>query len=85
VISSKVHKNATRTLIFFSGCITGLALNPFDIRNIIGVVKSYTTRVGGGPFPTEQLGDVGKALQDIGGEVGVTTGRRRRCGERRPY
>lgn len=74
-----------RALIFFSGCITGLALNPLDVRNIIGVVKSYTTRVGGGPFPTEQVGDVGKALQELGGEVGVTTGRRRRCGKRKSF
>lgn len=71
--------------MFFSGCISGLALNPFDIQNIIGVVKSYTTRVGGGPFPTEQFGDIGTKLQDIGGEIGVTTGRRRRCGKQRPY
>ncbi|KAI4869664.1 adenylosuccinate synthetase [Hypoxylon rubiginosum] len=62
------------------GCIQGLALNPFNIKNIIGVVKAYTTRVGGGPFPTEQLGDIGTMLQEIGGEIGVSTGRRRRCG-----
>lgn len=37
------------------GVITGLAISPFKIRTIIGVVKAYTTRVGGGPFPTEQL------------------------------
>jgi adenylosuccinate synthase len=62
------------------GCIQGLSLSPFNIKDIIAVVKAYTTRVGGGPFPTEQLGDEGKALQDIGGEIGVSTGRRRRCG-----
>jgi adenylosuccinate synthase len=43
-------------------------------------VKAYTTRVGGGPFPTEDLGEVGNKLQEIGREFGVTTGRRRRCG-----
>ncbi len=37
------------------GVLTGLALNPFNIKEIIGVVKAYTTRVGSGPFPTEQL------------------------------
>lgn len=37
------------------GVITGLAISPFEIGNIIGVVKAYTTRVGAGPFPTEQL------------------------------
>ncbi|KAI1768211.1 adenylosuccinate synthetase [Hypoxylon sp. FL1150] len=62
------------------GCIQGLGLSPFNIKNIIGVVKAYTTRVGGGPFPTEQHGDVGTTLQEIGGEIGVSTGRRRRCG-----
>ncbi|CAK7212313.1 Adenylosuccinate synthase [Sporothrix curviconia] len=62
------------------GCIQGLALSPFNLKNVIAVVKAYTTRVGGGPFPTEQLNDVGTKLQDIGGEIGVSTGRRRRCG-----
>jgi len=47
---------------------------------IIGVVKAYTTRVGGGPFPTEQLNEVGETLQTVGREFGVTTGRKRRCG-----
>jgi adenylosuccinate synthase len=62
------------------GIISGLALNPTKISNIIGVVKAYTTRVGGGPFPTEDLGEIGSKLQDIGREFGVTTGRKRRCG-----
>jgi len=62
------------------GCIQGLTLSPFAIKNVIAVVKAYTTRVGGGPFLTEQLGDIGHALQEIGGEIGVSTGRRRRCG-----
>ena len=62
------------------GCIQGLALNPFNIKHIIGVVKAYTTRVGGGPFPSEQEGDAGRKLQELGGEIGVSTGRRRRCG-----
>ncbi|RPB04197.1 Adenylosuccinate synthetase [Choiromyces venosus 120613-1] len=62
------------------GAITGLAISPFKIKNIIGVVKAYTTRVGAGPFPTEQLNEVGDHLQSVGREFGVTTGRRRRCG-----
>lgn len=62
------------------GIFTGLSLNPTKISNILGVVKAYTTRVGGGPFPTEDLGEVGNKLQEIGREFGVTTGRRRRCG-----
>ncbi|EFX00192.1 adenylosuccinate synthetase [Grosmannia clavigera kw1407] len=62
------------------GCIQGLTLNPTFIKDVIAVTKAYTTRVGGGPFPTEQLNEVGTKLQDIGGEIGVSTGRRRRCG-----
>ncbi len=50
------------------------------IENIIGVVKAYTTRVGGGPFPTEQKNEVGEHLQKKGVEFGSTTGRKRRCG-----
>ncbi|KZV71919.1 AMPSase 1 [Peniophora sp. CONT] len=62
------------------GVCTGLGLPPRAIGQTIGVVKAYTTRVGGGPFPTEQLNDVGVHLQEVGREFGVTTGRRRRCG-----
>ncbi|MCJ1336889.1 hypothetical protein MMC09_002167 [Bachmanniomyces sp. S44760] len=62
------------------GVFTGLALNPMKIKEIIGVVKAYTTRVGGGPFPTEQLNETGSRLQTLGHEYGVTTGRTRRCG-----
>jgi adenylosuccinate synthase len=47
---------------------------------VIGVIKAYTTRVGSGPFPTELFDDDGTELQRIGGEVGVSTGRTRRCG-----
>ena len=59
------------------GVLTGLGLPPTAIRNVYGVVKAYTTRVGEGPFPTEQLNEVGEKLQDIGAEFGVTTGRKR--------
>ncbi|ESW97344.1 hypothetical protein KL918_000953 [Ogataea parapolymorpha] len=62
------------------GVLTGLGIPPQSIKNIYGVVKAYTTRVGEGPFPTEQLNEVGEKLQDIGHEYGVTTGRKRRCG-----
>jgi adenylosuccinate synthase len=62
------------------GVITGLGIPPRTIRNVYGVVKAYTTRVGEGPFPTEQLNEVGETLQDVGAEYGVTTGRKRRCG-----
>lgn len=62
------------------GAIQGLSLNPTKIKNIVGVVKAYTTRVGSGPFPTEQLNEFGEKLQVAGREFGVTTGRKRRCG-----
>jgi len=62
------------------GVITGLNLGWRSLREVIGVVKAYTTRVGSGPFPTEQLNSVGEKLQSVGHEVGVTTGRKRRCG-----
>lgn len=62
------------------GVITGLAISPLRIKEIIGVVKAYTTRVGMGPFPTEQFGEAGEHLQTVGREWGVTTGRKRRCG-----
>ena len=62
------------------GVITGLGIPPMAIKRVLGVVKAYTTRVGGGPFPTEDLGTVGATLQEVGAEYGVVTGRRRRCG-----
>ena len=61
------------------GVFTGLGLSPFRLKEIIGVVKAYTTRVGSGPLPTEQLNADGEKLQSVGREYGVTTGRRRVC------
>jgi len=62
------------------GVCTGLGLPPSAIGDVFGVAKAYCTRVGGGPFPTEQENDIGAAMQKIGHEYGVTTGRPRRCG-----
>ncbi|KAM9917482.1 hypothetical protein OXX59_009311 [Metschnikowia pulcherrima] len=62
------------------GVLTGLGIPPRTIRNVYGVVKAYTTRVGEGPFPSEQLNKDGETLQTVGAEYGVTTGRKRRCG-----
>ncbi|KAJ3001960.1 hypothetical protein HKX48_002602 [Thoreauomyces humboldtii] len=62
------------------GVCTGLGIPPTKIGKVLGVVKAYTTRVGGGPFPTEQLNEIGEHLQSVGFEVGTTTGRKRRCG-----
>lgn len=60
--------------------LTGTGLNHKSIRKVIGVTKAYTTRVGEGPFPTEQDNEHGNKLREIGGEYGTTTGRNRRCG-----
>lgn len=62
------------------GVCTGLGVPPRTVDCVIGVVKAYVTRVGAGPFPTEQLNDVGQSLRDNGHEYGTTTGRPRRCG-----
>ena len=62
------------------GASTGSGIGPTKITRVIGILKSYTTRVGSGPFPTELFDEDGEALRKIGGEVGVTTGRNRRCG-----
>jgi adenylosuccinate synthase len=62
------------------GAINGLGIPASAINRVIGVAKAYTTRVGNGPFPTEQEGPDGERLQKRGHEVGATTGRKRRCG-----
>jgi len=59
---------------------TGVGIGPTLIKNVVGIVKTYTTRVGNGPFPTELHDDTGECLQREGGEFGATTGRPRRCG-----
>jgi len=63
-----------------AGACTGLGLNPKDIGKVTGIVKAYCTRVGNGPFPSEDLGEDGKRLGEQGHEFGTTTGRARRCG-----
>jgi len=62
------------------GACTGSGIGPTRISRVIGIIKAYTTRVGSGPFPTELFDHDGEKLRSIGGEVGVTTGRARRCG-----
>jgi adenylosuccinate synthase len=63
-----------------AGACAGLGLNPKDIGKVTGIVKAYCTRVGNGPFPSEDLGEDGKRLGAQGHEFGTTTGRARRCG-----
>jgi len=62
------------------GACAGLGIPPNSIDNVIAVVKAYATRVGEGPFPTEDLGEMGEWLRAKGCEYGATTGRPRRCG-----
>lgn len=62
-----------------SACI-GLGIPPNKINKVIGIFKAYMTRVGSGPFPTEQLNATGEKLGVHGHEFGATTGRKRRCG-----
>lgn len=62
------------------GACTGLGLNPKDIGDITGIVKAYCTRVGNGPFPTEDFTHYGKTMGEVGKEFGAVTGRKRRCG-----
>ncbi len=62
------------------GVCAGAGVNPSTIEEVIGIAKAYTTRVGGGPFPTEEKGIMGDHLREKGGEYGATTGRPRRCG-----
>lgn len=62
------------------GACTGVGVGPVRIQEAIGIVKAYVTRVGAGPFPTEQENKIGAAMREIGVEYGTTTGRSRRCG-----
>jgi adenylosuccinate synthase len=62
------------------GVSTGLGIAPNRLKSVIGIAKAYTTRVGGGPFPTELANIEGNMLREQGGEYGATTGRPRRCG-----
>jgi adenylosuccinate synthase len=62
------------------GACVGSGIGPTKITSSLGIIKAYTTRVGAGPFPTELFDKWGEYLQTTGGEVGVNTGRRRRCG-----
>ena len=70
----------TASTVLSGGITAGAGISPKKIDNIIGVAKAYTTRVGGGPFPTELFDKDGDKLTELGKEYGATTGRRRRCG-----
>ena len=77
--------HGTYPYVTSSNCVagaacTGAGIGPTRIDRVLGISKAYTTRVGGGPFPTEETGPVGERLRERGGEFGATTGRPRRCG-----
>ncbi|MBW8243218.1 adenylosuccinate synthase [Muricauda oceani] len=63
-----------------AGACTGLGVAPNNIKNVLGIFKAYTTRVGSGPFPTELFDEDGAMMAKVGNEFGATTGRPRRCG-----
>lgn len=62
------------------GVCTGAGVGPVFIDEVYGVLKAYTSRVGAGPFPTEQNNEIGNTIRELGWEYGTTTGRPRRCG-----
>ena len=62
------------------GAAIGAGIAPMELDAVLGVVKAYTTRVGGGPLPTEMEGELGERTRKLGNEFGATTGRPRRCG-----
>ncbi len=62
------------------GACTGTGVGPTVINGVVGISKAYTTRVGGGPFPTELSDELGEAVREKGAEFGASTGRPRRCG-----
>ena len=63
-----------------AGACTGLGVSPNSIKEVFGIFKAYTTRVGSGPFPTELFDSDGERMSKIGNEFGATTGRPSRCG-----
>jgi adenylosuccinate synthase len=77
--------HGTYPYVTSSNCVAGAAcagagIGPTRIDRVLGISKAYTTRVGSGPFPTEETGELGEQLRRVGGEFGATTGRPRRCG-----
>ena len=79
-IDHGTYPYVTSSATVSAGACTGLGINPKDIGKVIGIVKAYCTRVGNGPFPSEDFGEDGARLGEQGHEFGTTTGRARRCG-----
>src|SRR6059036_1186978 len=77
--------HGTYPFVTSSNCVAGAAaagagIGPHHLHYVLGITKAYTTRVGGGPFPTELSDSAGEFLRQRGAEFGATTGRPRRCG-----
>ncbi|OHD89666.1 adenylosuccinate synthase [Sulfuricurvum sp. RIFCSPLOWO2_12_FULL_43_24] len=79
-IDHGTYPYVTSSSTISAGACTGLGVNPKDIGKVTGIVKAYCTRVGNGPFPSEDHGEIGERLRKAGHEFGTTTGRPRRCG-----
>jgi adenylosuccinate synthase len=79
-IDNGTYPYVTSSNAVAGGACAGAGIGPTQIATAIGIAKAYTTRVGGGPFPTELEDDTGQKLRDAGAEYGSTTGRPRRCG-----
>ncbi len=62
------------------GALVGAGIGPIYVKEVIGVLKGYSSRVGEGPFPTELKDEIGERIRELGHEYGTTTGRPRRCG-----
>jgi adenylosuccinate synthase len=79
-IDHGTYPYVTSSSTIAAGACIGLGISPKDIGKVTGIVKAYCTRVGNGPFPTEDFGSDGDKLREQGHEFGTTTGRPRRCG-----
>lgn len=79
-IDQGTYPYVTSSTTVAAGACQGTGIGPTRIDRVIGITKAYSTRVGGGPFPTELHGEAGDMLRQAGREFGATTGRPRRCG-----
>lgn len=79
-IDHGTYPYVTSSTTISAGACSGLGLNPKQIGKVTGIAKAYCTRVGNGPFPSEDMGKDGERLREKGFEFGTTTGRPRRCG-----
>ncbi|MCB9854006.1 MAG: adenylosuccinate synthase [Phycisphaerales bacterium] len=79
-INHGTYPYVTSSACIAGGVCVGAGVAPSLLNSVVGVVKAYSTRVGSGPFPTEQNNDIGNRIRERGHEYGTTTGRPRRCG-----